>query len=243
MLAAIPHPGPRPPPARIARVAAVALALLVPTALSPAGAQQMPQPLIGPEALAPPRPRVPPPAPAPQPAPTMVPAPQPAPTTVPAPPAARATAPAPPAARPGLLRIDARVCRRLVDHIPDPDVTYRPGVDVRGRPVVPADATDWSQFAALVPDTLTFHIAVDPLEAADLPAPRGIETPEAILGTVTYDLVRNRFLINGRPLITGQQDALAWACRQGLSGRVRPGRVIYPPGYGGPPLPEPKPMP
>jgi len=144
---------------------------------------------------------------------------------------------------PALLTIDARVCRRLVQHIPDPDVTYQPGVDVRGRRVAPADTTDWSQFEALVPDTITFHIALDPLNAADLYVPQGLETPEVILGTITYDLTRNRLMVNGRPLITGQEDLIAWACRQGLSGRARPGRVIYPPGYDGPPLPAPKPLP
>jgi|GEM_PF-834370 len=180
--------------------------------------------------------------------PVASPAPRPAPAPTPA--------PAPAAEAPGLLRLDARVCRRwIVEHVPDADVTYRPGVDVRGRPVAPADATNWSQFEALVPDTLTFHIAVDPLEASRLrtrwgrPLPwdprtrMGVETTDAILGTVTYDLVRNRFLIDGRPLITGQQDALAWACRQAMSGGVRPGQVLYPPGYDGPPLPTLKPLP
>lgn len=192
-----------------------------------AHAQQAPQPLFGPSVQVP-RPLVPP----------------------------TATDASRSAARPpGLLRIDARVCRRLLEHVPDPDVTYRPGVDVRGRPVAPADATNWSQFEALVPDAVTFHIAVDALDYIDgqRPSPPeqageprrwlGVDSAEAILGTITYDLVRNRFLINGRPLITSQQDALAWACRQGLSGRVRADRVITPPGYDGPPLPAPKPMP
>ena len=204
----------RTPWARLAPTLAI-LAMSAAVPVSAADAQQTPQPPSGPSVQAP-RPLVPP---------------------------ATTTAPRPATRPPSLLRIDARVCRRLVDHIADPDVTYQPGVDVRGRRVVPADATDWSQFEAMVPDTVTFHIALDPLEAADLPTPPGIETPEVALGTVTYDLVRNLFVIDGRPLITSQQDALAWACRQGLSGRVRPGRVITPPGYRGPPLPAPKPSP
>ncbi len=222
MTIAIPRRSPWAPLA----VAALAVFAVLPAV--PALAQQAPQPLFGPSVQVP-RPLVPP---------------------------ATATDTSRSAARPpGLLRIDARVCRRLVEHVPDPDVTYQPGVDVRGRPVVPADATSWSQFEALVPDTVTFHIAVDaldyideqrPLPPAHAGEPRrwfGVDSAEAILGTVTYDLVRNRFLINGRPLITSQQDALAWACRQGLSGRVRSDRVITPPGYDGPPLPAPKPMP
>jgi hypothetical protein len=138
--------------------------------------------------------------------------------------------------------IDARTCRRLVRHIPDPDVTYRPGVDVRGTPVAPADLHDYSAFEALVPDTVTFHVVLDPFEYAGT-APRGIESPGMVLGTVSYDINRGTFAINGRPITTGEQDALVRACRLGLSGRVAPGVVIYPPGYDGPPLPDPKPVP
>lgn len=138
--------------------------------------------------------------------------------------------------------IDARTCRRLVRHIPDADVTYRPGVDVRGNPVAPADLHDYSAFAALVPDTVTFHVVLDPFEYAGT-APRGIESPGMVLGTVSYDINRGTFAINGRPITTGEQDTLVRACRLGLSGRAAPGAVVYPPGYDGPPLPDPKPVP
>ncbi|WP_255542570.1 hypothetical protein [Azospirillum sp. INR13] len=35
--------------------------------------------------------------------------------------------------------IDLSLCQRLTRHVPAADVEYRPGVDVNGRPVVPAD--------------------------------------------------------------------------------------------------------
>ncbi|MQX37842.1 hypothetical protein [Roseospira navarrensis] len=141
------------------------------------------------------------------------------------------------------VTIDAAACRRLVRYVPDPDVTYRPGVDVRGRPVAPADLHDYSAFEALVPDTVTFHVVLDPFDATPAPEPRGIETPGMVLGTVGYDINRGTFTLNGRPVTTSEQDTLSRACRQGLSGRVAPGGVIYPPGYDGPRLPDRKPVP
>lgn len=141
------------------------------------------------------------------------------------------------------VTIDAEICRRLVRHIPDPDVTYRPGVDVRGRPVAPADLHDYSAFESLVPDTVTFHVVLDPFERTGIAPPKGIESPGMVLGTVGYDINRGTFTINNSPVTTSQEDALVRACRLGLSGRVGPGAVIYPPGYDGPRLPGPKPSP
>src|ERR1051326_6813410 len=37
------------------------------------------------------------------------------------------------------LRMDRSVCQYVIKHIPDADVTYRPGEDVEGRKVAPAD--------------------------------------------------------------------------------------------------------
>ncbi|MBB4286042.1 hypothetical protein [Roseospira goensis] len=141
------------------------------------------------------------------------------------------------------MDIDAETCRRLVRHVPDPDVTYRPGVDVRGRPVPSADLHDYSAFEALVPDTVTFHVVLDPFEATDAVPPRGIESPGMVLGTVSYDISRDAFTVNGRPVTSGEEATLRSACRRGLRGQVAPGAVVYPEGYDGPRLPGRKPVP
>jgi len=153
------------------------------------------------------------------------------------------TAPAHAADGAEVVSIDARACRRMVRHVPDPDVTYRPGVDVRGRAVTPADLHDYSAFEAMVPDTVTFYVVLDPFEAIGNPQHRGIESPGMVLGTVSYDINRGVFSINDRPVTTEQEDALRRACSVGLSGRAGPGGVIYPPGYDGPRLPDRKPVP
>lgn len=154
-----------------------------------------------------------------------------------------ATAPALAQGGPAAVSIDAATCRKMVRHVPDPDVTYRPGVDVQGRPVAPADLHDYSAFESLVPDTVTFHVVLDPFEGTGVAAPRGIESPGMALGTVAYDINRGTFTVNGVPVTTDQQAALRRACGQGLSGRTAPGGVIYPPGYDGPRLPDRKPVP
>lgn len=146
-------------------------------------------------------------------------------------------------ARAMVVSVSGGLCKRLVRHIPDPNVAYRPGVDAYGRPVVPGDLQDYSAFASLVPDTVTFHVVLDAFDAAGLTPPDGIETPGMVLGTVSYDINRSLFTLNGRPVTTDQQDALARACARGLDGRAAPGTVIYPPGYDGPRLPGGKPLP
>ena len=55
--------------------------------------------------------------------------------------------------------ITKKDCRRLVRHTPSADVAYRPGVDVRGRKVVPADAG--GRVPLKLPDVFEFNIDVD----------------------------------------------------------------------------------
>lgn len=146
-------------------------------------------------------------------------------------------------AGPVTTRITAATCRRLVRHQPDPDVAYRPGVDAHGRPVAPADLYGGTAFADLIPGSVTFHIVLDALEAAGLTSLKGIETPGTMLGTITYDINRNTFALNGVPVDAAATGVLVGACRRGLAGDADPDGRIYPQGYDGPRLPGPKPLP
>src|SRR5690606_14696963 len=49
-------------------------------------------------------------------------------------------------------------CRLLVKHVPSPDVAYRPGVDVNGDPVAPADLDGGYRVA--LPGTVRIPITV-----------------------------------------------------------------------------------
>src|SRR3546814_3749499 len=95
--------------------------------------------------------------------------------------------------------------------LPDPDVAYTPGVDVRGNAVAPADQPGQSRVAA--PDVVVIQLTVDLLRRYGVPAesplaPRG----EAAVGSLTYDIASGRMTYDGQPLSDPEQDALAAAC-------------------------------
>ena len=57
------------------------------------------------------------------------------------------------------ITITKKDCRRLVRHTASADIAYRPGVDVRGRKVVPANAG--GRVPLKLPDVFEFNIDVD----------------------------------------------------------------------------------
>lgn len=56
-------------------------------------------------------------------------------------------------------RITKRDCKRLIRHQARADVAYKPGVDVRGNPVAPADAS--GGFTIPLPDVFEFNVTKD----------------------------------------------------------------------------------
>ena len=114
------------------------------------------------------------------------------------------------------IRASRADCRRLiVEHRPAPDVAYKPGVDVRGKPVVGADLNPAPQIQ--VPDNIAFDIAID-LSKYGLPANSALFQPNFKLGEVRMDVASGRVLYNGQPLGNPEIEALREACRaQGLA--------------------------
>ncbi len=119
---------------------------------------------------------------------------------------------------PTKVQVTAADCRRLfTEHRPAPDVAYRPGVDVHGRPVVGADLNPTPQIK--VPETVAFDIAID-LSKYGLPASSPLYQPNIKLGEVRMDLASGRVLYNGAPLGNPEIEALREACRrEGLAPR------------------------
>lgn len=106
-------------------------------------------------------------------------------------------------------------CARLVEHVPSADVDYKPGVDVLGRPVAPADLPGGPKIE--LPETITFDVAVD-LRRFGLPKSSRLYEPHAELGRVTVD--RNgRVYFNGVPLQSADRNALAEFCRERTKNR------------------------
>ena len=109
------------------------------------------------------------------------------------------------------VKISPKYCQRLVQHTPSADVAYKPGVDVRGNPVAPADLPGQARITA--PNEITFNLTLDLLKqygiASDSPlAPSG----EATIGTVKYDIAAGRLTFNGEPLTDPEQSVLAAGC-------------------------------
>ena len=107
-------------------------------------------------------------------------------------------------------------CRRLSVHVPDPGVAYRPGVDVNGRPVTPADLGGAPPLA--IPETVTIEIEVDLQDRFGIPADANSFKGDAQIGTVEVDR-DGRARFNGQPLQDEAQFELARRCQEILYGR------------------------
>ncbi|ARJ65306.1 hypothetical protein WV31_06400 [Magnetospirillum sp. ME-1] len=68
-------------------------------------------------------------------------------------------------AGPMVITISKLDCSRVISHTPAPDVAYKPGVDVRGKPVVSADTDPGREAFAkrVLPETLEFPVKINPL--------------------------------------------------------------------------------
>ena len=107
-------------------------------------------------------------------------------------------------------------CRRLNVHVPEPDVAYRPGVDVNGRPVTPADLGGAPALA--IPETVTIEIEVDLQDRFGIPANSNLFKGDAKIGTVEVDR-DGRARFNGQPLQDEEQLELTRRCQDILYGR------------------------
>lgn len=113
------------------------------------------------------------------------------------------------------VSIDATTCRLLERHVPAPDVAYRPGVDVHGEPVVPADLHPRIE----VPRRLAFEITIDPFDDSGRLAPEPgfagsrFESTEIPVGGVSVDTLTGEITYEGRILQPADRQALVLACR------------------------------
>ena len=104
-------------------------------------------------------------------------------------------------------------CARFVRHVPAADVAYRPGVDVRGRKVVPADVDGGVKLA--LPEEFIIPINVDLQKRLGIPAdPTQFQTKHFTVGTVTWKEGQGYF--NGQPLQSEEAARLAALCQERL---------------------------
>jgi hypothetical protein len=109
-------------------------------------------------------------------------------------------------------RISADDCRRLiVEHVPDPGVAFRPGVDVYGRAVAPADLPGGQRIT--LPKVIRIRLQVDLETYLGIVPQPGLD-PDVMLGEIT---VRgNHVYFNGRPLEEPHYSFVVGQCRRQL---------------------------
>ncbi len=123
----------------------------------------------------------------------------------------------PAAAEEPYLTISERDCRLLTRHLPSADVAYQPGVDVRGKPVAPADlgANDPSGAKGVIlPQAVVIPIEVDLFDRFGIPAGGVNFEADAFIGEVTVDLGTGEAYFNGQPLQSEAEAELAARCQR-----------------------------
>jgi len=104
-------------------------------------------------------------------------------------------------------------CARLVAHEPADDVAYTPGVDVRGRPVVPPEVDD--QHRLDLPETIAIPITVDLEERFGIGEDGRFEA-EAYIGVVAVR--EGKAYFNGKLLDDEAAAAVRAACEEAFGG-------------------------
>lgn len=108
---------------------------------------------------------------------------------------------------------DPALCRALPVYQPSADVEYKPGVDVRGKPVVSADlnAGALSSIPSKINIPLTVSLAkILNLDTTQYPYNQLGTGTEAQVGMITVE--DNRVTLNDKPLSGEQQSNLAVLC-------------------------------
>jgi len=108
-------------------------------------------------------------------------------------------------------------CANFVRHVPVADVAYQPGIDARGRNVVPADVP--GGVALALPEEFSIPINVDLQKRLGIPADSAqFQTGDFAVGTVTWKTGQGYF--NVQPLQSEEAARLASLCQERL-GRGR----------------------
>ena len=102
-----------------------------------------------------------------------------------------------------------RDCVPLQAHQASDDVTYRPGVDVNGKPVVPADLAQGSQASAGVPA----EIGIDLKRAAGARVGAAQGNSDILVGLVAIDPLTGKAKLNGVDLAPQAGAVVGYSCR------------------------------
>lgn len=119
------------------------------------------------------------------------------------------------------IRVDTAACRYVTKHVPDADVAYKPGVDVHGNKVAPADIAPPIDYH--MEDSMYLRLTLDAAKAFGLKVPNiptikqgnnpnvPAVTGETVAGYITFK--HGKAYLNNQPLDDAAQGQLAVLCR------------------------------
>ena len=110
------------------------------------------------------------------------------------------------------IRVTTSDYIRIVEHHPSADAAYQPGVDVRGKKIVPADVDASPDLRDIVPKVIEFSVVLNPLKGG---AARFGETSLAV-GKVSFDMKTRRASFNGKPLTRAETRRISRKCKDRL---------------------------
>ena len=109
--------------------------------------------------------------------------------------------------------VSAEDCKRLVRHSPSSDAEYKPGVDVRGKAVAPADLPGTNTLK--LPESFEFDITLQVFERLGIAVPQGLNETQLTVGKVSVG--KNGVItFNGEPVDGSEEAAIAAACQEML---------------------------
>ena len=109
------------------------------------------------------------------------------------------------------VTIGAADCTQFIQHVPASDVVFVPGVDLQGRPVVPADLGGAIRLDP--PKELSIPISVDLQKSLGIPVdPNLFQSQNFTVGVVVWKNGKGYF--NGQPLQNGRSMKHAALCQK-----------------------------
>ena len=100
------------------------------------------------------------------------------------------------AARAETVALSTADCKKLVQHVPADDVTYKPGVDVRGKAVAPADLG--GGYNVNIPEEINIQIGIDLADRLGLRAARRTPPTPGLPGAPTPSPARKVMPFEGK---------------------------------------------
>ncbi|USG59624.1 hypothetical protein NBZ79_10540 [Sneathiella marina] len=108
------------------------------------------------------------------------------------------------------LEVSKENCSRITKYVAEQDVNFKPGVDVHGKPVVPADL-DGTQVK--IPDTIFINLALPFKDLLNNYNPK-LKNAEVYVGLIEYNISSGKMLYNGQELSDPALNAIAQECQK-----------------------------